>query len=217
MKVHGYRAGQPLSYGKIERAAEHVRSIIAAGVAVNEPLPGIALFESLDQHWVSLGRKNIAISYAVEDLQRGVEAQARYDTDRKEIEICLSRPTYEALEREYPASRYARAKFSLYHEIGHTVLHTDKLVELSTMPHHRAALLRGEKRNHEVFMDTEWQANAFAAALQVPAHGLRLLEEEIGELSPELIMQRFRISRAAADVRLKLFLERRAQLLGRRG
>ena len=74
-----------------------------------------------------------------------------------------------------------------------------------------AALHRGEQA-HRPFRDTEWQANAFASALLMPAQGLIALEREHGALTVVEIADRFGVSHEAAGYRLDLFAKRRGEL-----
>ena len=47
-RQHGFR-GQPLSYNAIERYARSARSAILPDFTVTEPVPGLRLFENLDE------------------------------------------------------------------------------------------------------------------------------------------------------------------------
>ena len=138
------------------------------------------------------------------------EGYSKYDRDRRVIEILASPETYDWLEKGYPRGGYFVA-----HELGHCLLHTDQLVRLAQMPKvQQAALHRGgQEVAHEVYQDTEWQANAFASALLMPARGLLALEQKYGELSPAIIAEHFRVSAQAATYRLHLYNERKQQLL----
>jgi Zn-dependent peptidase ImmA (M78 family) len=88
-----------------------------------------------------------------------------------------------------------------------------KLVELSSIPHEVAALNRGQIPAHRVYEDTEWQANAFAAAFLVPAAGLANLERSRGILTAQELVRRFNVSFDAARIRLDCFRARRSDLL----
>ena len=71
----------------------------------------------------------------------------------------------------------------------------------------------GQEVAHEAYQDTEWQANAFAGTLLMPARGLLILEQEHGELSLAIIAEHFHVSAEAASYRLKLYNERKEELL----
>ena len=62
-------------------------------------------------------------------------------------------------------------------------------------------------------MDTEWQANGFAAAMLVPATGLVQLEQA-GRLDVRTVAGIYLVSLQAAELRLKVFADRRRELLG---
>lgn len=162
---------------------------------------------------MELGGRVIPLTYAVEDLPAGVEAQTRYERDRGCITIALSPATYAALE-----GGEARATFSVAHEIGHAVLHTEELVELSQIPHKTAAMLRGQA-DHAVYFDTEWQAHGFAGALLMPAEGLAQVESEAPwgplriPMGPTLIVLRYGVSHAAAEIRWRVFGQHRTALM----
>ena len=62
-------------------------------------------------------------------------------------------------------------------------------------------------------MDTEWQANGFAAAMLMPATGLDQMERA-GELDVRMVAKTYLVSLQAAELRLKVFADRRRELLG---
>ena len=64
----------------------------------------------------------------------------------------------------------------------------------------QAALHR--EKEYPRYFDSEWQANAFAAALLMPAVGVRALEEKFGYLSDDLIADHFHVSLEAAGYRI---------------
>ena len=138
------------------------------------------------------------------------EGFARYDSDRRMIEILASSKTYDRLEQGHPHAGYFVA-----HELGHCLLHTNQLVRLAQMPAvEQAAFHRGgQVAGHEAFRDTEWQANAFAGALLMPARGLLALEQEHRGLSSDSIAEHFDVSAEAAGYRLELYNNRTKQLL----
>ena len=152
--------------------------------------------------------KDVPIVYEVKtDSLASVEALTRYDKNSKEIIITLLESTYKNLERDD-----RRARFTLSHEIAHPVLHLSLLIQLSNIPHRQAALFRGELAQHPSYLDTEWQADAFAAAFLMPAQGLAILEK-LGILSLRTIERRFKVSGSAAEIRLKIFNQRKDILL----
>jgi Zn-dependent peptidase ImmA (M78 family) len=176
--------------------------------ASDEAINPLRLFEDL--HEISIGQSNgksIPLRSGVIALEDS-EGYARYDRDRKLIEILASEKIYDWLEQGHP-----RASYFVTHELGHCVLHTDQLIRLAQMPTNQQTALHRDRVGHKPFQDTEWQANAFASALLMPARGLALLEKKRGYLSVPLITDQFGVSREAAGYRLEQFNTRRNDLL----
>lgn len=204
----GICADMGQSYQSIERMAALVRRLIAPEVPENQALPGLKLFERLDRCVVRTERGKVLFEPAVEDLPPGVEGCTRYDKDRNRIIVSLSEASYSALEQDN-----RRARFSFTHEVGHAVLHFRELMRAGAIAHQMAALRRGAPLEHPKFMDTEWQANAFGAALLMPASGLGSVEKQHGYLDSFLITVQFKVSDEAARYRLECFTNRRDELL----
>lgn len=206
-RPRGYKADRgALSYAKIEGIAARVRRVLAPDVPLSEALPGLELFENLEAFGVRTPTGKISLSYGVLDLPAGVEAETRYFEDNNCIVVGLSATTYKHLERGQ-----GRARHTLNHEVGHAVLHAEQLKRMSTLPHAAAALARAQE--HRFCEDTEWQADAFAAALEMPARGLLALESRYGNLSSSLVSSMMQVSVEAAVNRLNTFGTRRAALL----
>ena len=203
----GVRADRGYSYQKLEIIAAHVRGLL--GYSPTEAIDTLQLFEGLDIEVEDGTGGDIPVHGAVIELN-GSEGYAKYDSDRRVIEILASPETYDWLEKGHP-----RGGFFVAHELGHCLLHTDQLVRLAQMPKEQQAALHrgGEEVGHEAYQDTEWQANAFAGALLMPARGLQILEQEHGELSPDIIVEHFHVSAEAAGYRLELYNDRKKELL----
>lgn len=203
----GARADRGYSYRELERRAAYVRGLL--GYSPTEAIDTLHLFDGLDIAVVDETGRNIPIRGAVIELN-GSEGYAKYDSKRCVIEVLASPATYDWLEKGYP-----RGGFFVAHELGHCLLHTDQLVRLAQMPKaEQAALHRGgEEVGHGAYEDTEWQANAFASALLMPAHGLHILGQEHGEISPDIIVEHFHVSAEAAGYRLQLYNDRKRELL----
>ena len=203
----GVRADRGYSYRKLEKIAAYVRDRL--GHSPTEAIDTLLLFDGLDIEVRDGTGRHIPIHGSVIELN-GSEGYAKYDGNRCVIEILASPETYGWLEKGCP-----RGGFFVAHELGHCLLHTDQLVRLAQTPkaeqtaHHRG----GQEVGHETYQDTEWQANAFAGALLMPARGLLFLEQEHGELSPDAIAEHFRVSAEAAGYRLELYNDRKEQLL----
>jgi len=155
----GYAADRgEMTRGSIEQIARAARLVLAPDVRADQPLPGVALFERLESY--NVGGKEI--TFGVDDeMPRGVEAEARFEPSTGKILVLLAERTYHQLEAGDP-----EARLTLYHEIGHAVLHHDQLVRMSTIPHAQAALARAVK--HTRREDTEWQADTFAELFACP-------------------------------------------------
>lgn len=200
-----FPAHQARSCADIEKLAACVRT--ALKLKSSEPLHGRKLFESLEGYSVEFQGRKIPLTYHVEELEPSVEAEARFLPDSGEIEVCLSLPSYLSLVDEVP-----RARFSLFHELGHAVMHPGELTQLSRIDRRKAALMRGALPPIPPYRDAEWQANYFAAALAVPARGLDDLLAA-GRLNEMSVKDLFRVSGPCAQRRIRDFEKRRGVLL----
>ena len=206
--LSGVRADRGYSYKSVERIAAYVRKQLefAPANAIN----ALDLFEGLDDIAVRDGaRQTIPLRGSVIGIEDS-EGFTKYDSGRQVIEILASARTYGWLEEGYP-----RAGYFVAHELGHCVLHTDQLVRVAQMPvAQQAAFHRGgEVAVHEPYRDTEWQANAFASALLMPARGLLALEQDYKKLGPTEVAEHFHVSTEAALYRLELYNRRKRELL----
>ena len=204
----GIRADRGYSYRELERCAADVREHLdlPPDVAINT----MWLFDKLDITAQARTGQDIPIHGYVIELE-DLEGFTKYDKDRQIIEILASAQTYEWLEQDHPRSRYFLA-----HELGHCLLHTDQLVRLAKMPMAQCGALHRNRQLsvHEIYRDTEWQANAFASALLMPARGLQALEKKHRDgLCPIKIAAHFLVSVEAAGSRLTLYNDRKPQLL----
>lgn len=87
--------------------------------------------------------------FEIEEDRKMGGAEAR--TAQYEPKIIISQSTYDALGRGE-----GRARMTIAHEIGHLLMHCQRLVTLNRSP-------RYDQR-----YDPEWQADVFAAALLMP-------------------------------------------------
>jgi GNAT superfamily N-acetyltransferase len=200
-------AYRPQSYSSLERLAAHVRARLLPGHSDMEAVPGLELFERLDEYTLNVRGVSVQLDYAVEDLAPGLEAQAYYAVEEESIVVALTEATYDDLRLGI-----GRALFTVGHEIGHAVLHPAELVDRCVTTVDSRALHRGGVVTHKPFVDTEWQANGFAAALLMPASGLARMES-IGRLDMRTVANNYLVSLQAAELRLKVFAERRRDLL----
>ena len=203
----GVRADRGYSYQELEKIAADVRGQL--NCSPTEAINTLRLFDGLDIKVRDGTGQDIPIQGGVIELNDS-EGFSKYDRNRRIIEILASPKTYDWLEKGYPRGGYFVA-----HELGHCLLHTDQLVRLAQMPKAQQAALHrgGQAVAHETYQDTEWQANAFASALLMPARGLLALERNYDKLSPTIIAGHFRVSAQAASYRLNLYNDRKQQLL----
>ena len=207
-KPSGVRADYGYSYRKIERLASRIRARLE--LTPIAPINTMRLFDRPAITAKGRSGQDIPLQGSVIELE-GFEGFKIYNSDRGIIEILASVETYGWLENDYP-----RGRFFLAHELGHCLLHTEQLVRMAHMPlPQQEALHRGGRwLAHEIYRDTEWQANAFASAFLMPASGLLALERRHGgEFSPNVIAENFRVSFEAASYRVGLYLSRKQQLL----
>ncbi|HEY0143637.1 MAG TPA: ImmA/IrrE family metallo-endopeptidase [Thermoanaerobaculia bacterium] len=174
------------------------------------PLPGVELFEKVRRYQVSSTRGAISLSYGVEEvLEDGALACAMYDEIEGErvITLLLSADSYEDLEK-----RGGRARFSVAHEIGHAVLHADRLIDITKIDHKRRAMLRSDATPTPPYRDSEWQANAFAAGFLMPGPGLEYLEKA-SRLTPRALSRMYGVSELSATHRISAFDRNRVDIL----
>jgi len=204
----GIRADRGYSYRLLENVAANVRNQLE--LPPTAPINSLRLFEGLDITAQGRNGQDIPIRGSVIDLEHA-EGFTKYNVDCQVFEIFASAETYDWLEQDYP-----RGRFFLAHEVGHCLLHTNLLVRLAHMPLAQQTALHQTERptSHEIYRDTEWQANAFASAFLMPASGLLALEKRYGNtLSPAEIAKHFCVSSEAACYRLELYVNRKQQLL----
>jgi hypothetical protein len=199
-----FKAYGKLSFAKIEQHMRVTRGVIAPGVAPDKPLPGVSMLEGMEAYSVRVKQRSYPIEYAVGELDRGIEAWSEYDIAKECFVIGLAEKGYQQLE----AGRN-RARFSVAHEVAHLVFHPRELMDMAKNPTLGRALRRG---NHQAFQDAEWQANAGAGALLMPAAGLRELEL-ISQLTQRHVSRVFNVSEAAARIRLEKYATHRAAML----
>jgi Zn-dependent peptidase ImmA (M78 family) len=178
--------------------------------APDRPINGLEFFDQINSVEVEMqDGTSVPLETGIESLGDGREGLSRYNPDNGCLEILLSPETYAGLERSSP-----RAAYCLVHEFSHTILHGDQLRKLAELPQpSQIAFHRGSLQPHPMYLDTEWQANALAAAFLMPALGLSELEQRFGELTEALVTTRYHVSGKAAQIRINIYQERRATLL----
>ena len=204
-KLAGVRADKAYSHRKLEGTADYVRTGLNFGST--EAIDPLRLFEDLHEISITSAGKNIPLRGHVMELETS-EGFARYDAKRGCIEVVAATTTYGWLERGH-----RRAAFFVAHELGHCLLHTNQLMRLAQMPKNQQEPFHRGLSNHKPYEDTEWQANAFASSLLMPAKGLAALEQRYGSLSAQMISDTFKVSCETASYRLILFNQRKEELI----
>lgn len=206
MSCRGIYARCGLSYREAEKRSKQIRQRLVPGIGETEAMPGIGVLDLLDDSWVRVRRFRIPLSYGVKELAPGVLGRTRFCGNSGKIVVEVSPETYLDLERDR-----VRARYTVYHEISHAFQHAELLLRLSQLPHSHVALERG-RASHKSYEDTEWQADAIAAGILMPAAGLLALESK-GALSTRAISKTFNVSETSAEIRRGVFAKRREQLL----
>lgn len=190
----GIAAKEAQSYKKIEEIAISVREVF--GLSRREPANMSEIFEfKIDDYLVGPPTIQVPMTHGVEELN--TEALTQWNPEENRIELLLSREWYDKLGDGHP-----RASFTVAHELGHAVLHTVTLIELGNLNlRSQAALHRGLKE-HPTYMDTEWQANSFAAAFLMPLAGIKALGRPLETLQASTLVNDFGVSMKAATLRL---------------
>jgi hypothetical protein len=194
IQKNGLKADRGRSYREIERIAARWRQEL--GYA---PL---AAFDARQFFEFEVANLKLATRDGEIDVLNHVqpcseEGLTLWNTDDSQLELILSEVSYRDLQ-----DGMSRPRFTVCHEFGHAVLHTDELVRLAGLSIERQAAMYRE-REHSKCYDSEWQANAFAAAILMPAEGVSLLESKYGYVSEDLVADQFLTSILAARYRLE--------------
>ncbi len=205
-QLSGVRADRGHSYKSLEEMACSVREFL--GIAPDQEFDASDFFEFGDFRIDHRGGE-IPVITGIDALPGLTEALTRYNPESGAIELLLSEDSYSMLCNGNP-----RGKYTVSHELGHAVLHTEALMRLAELNvPSRAAFHRG-KADHPAYLDTEWQANAFGSALLMPAVGIFRLETKFaGKLSAYDVADHFRTSRESATYRLQVYQGHKGQLM----
>lgn len=161
----------PRSGENIEDLADAVRQ--ACGVLDQPYFPVVPFVEKALQHFVP------GILF---DVVEAEELGARMGAVNPLTGAFMIREdVYDAAVEDQP-----RHRFTVAHEVGHALMH---IGTLNRLPKSTGKV--------PAYMDPEWQANRFAAALLMPRHLVRTC------VSVDEIMQRFRVSRESAVLRIR--------------
>ncbi len=200
-ELMGFRAESGMSRYDIECRAMDARALLVPHLGLRDPVDGSALIENLAGKTVRVNGRDYALEFYVEgEISLPVEARCKYGSDVDALCMELSERTYASLEDRNP-----RALFTVAHELGHLMMHGALL--LSSPDTYRNTLSSEvymafrRRSTHRVFEDTEWQANAFAAAFIMPANGLTDFRFCKKSVKVKRTQDRFNVSKSAAEYR----------------
>lgn len=193
MSPHGCRADKAMSYAAIEAEAARVRQRAELWGHPLSPIEQLPLFPLVDMQrdlTFSIGARTHVGDFSIEDLGFGVEGSTGWsDGSPPRMIVRLQEEAYRGVQRGD-----GRSRFTVAHELGHVFLHTGLLIRMKRIPHLKGALARG---GHPAYLDSEWQANAFAGSLLVPADGLDALRR-VGKLRVAEVSRQFGVSHTTA-------------------
>lgn len=177
--LNGFRvAGRKIA--DIRMSADNVRRILEIGDAPQDIKIGLFL----DRLSVKYG-----MSYDVLDPKDMPYEDVEACWDPDSIMIYIRRDVFEKA-----CSNDPRARFTIMHELGHGLL-----------GHRRTINRTGAERKPEIYEDSEWQANQFAAELLMPLDVIRCKT-----LNTAFKIERhFNVSLPAAMKRVKQLSQRR--------
>ena len=193
----------PRSSSQIKVVAEStVKKLFPDIQSLLKPSSLYVLFES-----GSLSK--IGFTYGVEELPHPEEAH----TDFQSNTIILSSDTYDSLEKGLH-----RPRFTLAHELGHAVLHTDSMRAASMVSASRQKTYSVSQNSAEIpkfmrgqipaYRDPEWQANKFASFFLMPERLLDWLADR-GMLMASTLARYACASEEAAYYRIKEYWKSR--------
>ncbi len=179
----------PLTRPEIEARAERLVQEYRPGLLSNPgPFPIAELLE-FDLE------KTCGVQFWVSDsLPSHVEGVTYPLGERGPAETFLSERVFDDMDRGA-----GRARFTGAHEVGHAVLHVRQLQQ--EMWHgtfgglHRKAAVERER-------NPEWQANAYAAALLMPAPSVAIAYKQFGDVGRPALARTFGVSFDAMTYRL---------------
>jgi len=193
----GIRADSKQSYASIEAITSGLRKTL--GLEALNCFNARDFFNQQLAEMRVISRKgSVNVREAVEDCSQ--EGLTRWDDESEIMEVVLSPMTYSLLQEDH-----VRARSTVAHEWGHACLHTDQIIRLAGMSLKSQVALHRERGSHQACEDTEWQANAFASSLLMPASGIIALESSPQGLSAESIAITFGVSVESAGYRLETY------------
>jgi hypothetical protein len=175
----------PMSRAEIERDAT-LMTLRFRPDLLKKPgrFPVLKLFDALSDLY--------GLDPGVEELSDAVEGMTFPDG-----RVLLSEETYRGAH-----DGLGRPRFTVPHECYHGIRHREQIRRALT---DTGELVVYRRKNIKPFRDPEWQANAFAGVLLMPAPMVRLLaERERRMFLISMMANEFGVSLQAAEVRLKV-------------
>lgn len=164
----------PLSAVKINRVAINCRRKLFE-VGEGEP---IDLWDLVERFLP----EKLGINYDIREVDVMKEIEAAVNPDkgeliiREDVYLALTDPNHYG---------HGRARFTIAHELGHLFLHEGITLNRQL-----------KVKNHQIYEDSEWQADTFASELLMPSHMCE-------GLSIDEIQKKFVVSYSAAQIKFK--------------
>ncbi len=192
----GIPADKARSYASIEAVATGLRQKL--NLEMLERFDALDFFEKQIGDMVIIDHgKEVKMVEAIDDCPQ--EGMTRWDTESQRLEIVLAQRTYDMLQENH-----VRARSTVAHETGHAVLHTAQIIRLAGMNLKSHVAFHRDRNPHKAYLDTEWQANAFASSLLMPAEGVKSLVEEKNFSTTKLVCV-YGVSEESATYRLETY------------
>jgi predicted transcriptional regulator len=192
----GIPADKARSYASIEAVAAGLRQKL--NIEMFERFDALDFFEKQIGDMVIIDHgKEVKMVEAIDDCPQ--EGMTRWDTESQRLEIVLAQRTYDMLQENH-----VRARSTVAHETGHAVLHTAQIIRLAGMNLKSHVAFHRDRNPHKAYLDTEWQANAFASSLLMPAEGVKSLVEE-KNFSTARLVRVYGVSEESATYRLETY------------
>lgn len=162
-------------------AASALKKLMPEAFPIRGEVNVLRFFDRLDEF-------DPRLNSGVDELGPGVLGQMRPNG-----EVLLSPSTYESLRAGVP-----RARFTAAHECGHAILHFSQVKERIT----DGELVLYRRSDVPAYLDPEWQANAFAAALLMPGEAVRKIMEKEPNNCVRAVARFFNVSQESAKIRV---------------
>lgn len=168
-----YYEANPRSIEQIRFLAKIARTII--NVDIHEEMN---LLNVLDLMCFKFKHKKFSYEIVADDDKTFSEDEEAH-TDISIGKIYIKESVYCDLK-----TPYSRSNFTIAHELGHFYLH-----------HISGFVLPRTTKPDKVYLNPEWQADQFAAEFLMPLEGIK-------DLSSDEIMDKYNVSRQAAETRI---------------